>query len=90
VDTEFEQRILMARLRWLLTNEGKSIVRRFESEGALTLTVGDIAPMLMLAVAKSQPRSRLVPWHLSNAVVERMVQVVAESLITECAQEAAA
>jgi hypothetical protein len=46
--------------------------------------------MLMLTVMQARPRSRLVPWHLSNAVVERMIHVVANALIRESERDAAA
>jgi hypothetical protein len=78
---EFEHRMLLARLRWLLTDEARRIALRLEQDGALTAE--NLAPMLMLAVTRVRPRSRLVPWHLSNAIVERMVGVVANTLISE-------
>jgi hypothetical protein len=81
-DPDFEARMLLAHLRWLLTDEAHSIVQRLERDG-IPLGVENIAPMLMLAVRRARPRSRLVPWHLSNAVVERMIRVVTDALISE-------
>ncbi len=78
-DGDFEQRMLLARLRGLLTTEAKYLVRKMKKEG-MSLAVENISSGLMLAVARAQPRSRLVPWHLPDSVVEKMIRVVASSL----------
>jgi hypothetical protein len=71
--------MVLARLRWLLIKEGAQVEQRLRREG-LTLCVQNIATGLLLAAGSAKPRSRLVPWHLDDTTVEKMIGVVAREL----------
>jgi hypothetical protein len=71
--------LLLARLRWLLTNEARSVAKRLRRDG-IAVTAENIATGLMLVVGTAQPRSRFVPWHLDDVTVEKMIAVVANDL----------
>lgn len=88
VDAEFYKRMLLARLRWLLINEAAVIASRLQRDG-ITLTTESLAITLMQAVGSARPRSLLVPWHLDDATVERMVRVVSDDLVATFAEAVA-
>jgi hypothetical protein len=79
VDAEFDKQMLLARLRWLLTNEARWVVQRLRRDG-ISPTAESIASGLLIAVGTARPRSRLVPWHLHDATVEKMIAIVANEL----------
>jgi hypothetical protein len=70
---------LLAHLRGLLTTEAHVVAYRLRREG-LAPTAENIATALVLAVGTARPRSRLVPWHLDDVVVEKMIAIVSDDV----------
>jgi hypothetical protein len=69
-----ERRELLAHLRWNLAVEAGRIIDQLRVEG-VEITSGLVADSLMFAVARARPRSHLVPWHLADSTVARMIPI---------------
>ncbi len=78
-DRDFELRMLIARCRWLLTLEARGIAARLLADNSFHVQL--LRDELLLTVARSNPRSRLIPWHLTDRVVERIIKVVVADLV---------
>ncbi len=76
--TTFDVAMIVARCRWLLTLEGRGIATRLVAEGCFSAQL--LSGELLLAIARAKPRSRLIPWHLADRVVDRIVVAVVRDL----------
>jgi hypothetical protein len=73
-DLKFDASMVIARCRWSLALEADALTRRMLADGSFSpLALSD---QLALAIAKARPRSRLIPWHLTDPVVERIINAV--------------
>jgi len=72
-DRAFAAAMIIARCRWLLTLEARGIATRLLADGSFSGQL--LCDELLLAIVH-KPRSRLIPWHLSDRVVERIVDAV--------------
>ena len=74
---QFDAAMVVARCRWLLTLEARGIATRLVADGSFNAQL--LQHQLLFAIAHAKPRSRLIPWHLNDTAVERIiVAVVAE------------
>jgi hypothetical protein len=76
-DCAFERRMILARLRWNLTNEAGRII----GARAEPISRDGRRDELILAVARAVPRSKIVPWHVSDRVVLEVIQRVATDVV---------
>jgi hypothetical protein len=74
----FEQMMLIAHTRWDLTLEARKIVAQLRREN-VEVTSELLLYRLITAVANASPRSRLVAWGLSDAIVEKIAARVANA-----------
>ena len=77
-DRHFEAAMLVARCRWNLTLEARGLTTRMLADGSFSGPA--LRDQLLLAIAHARPRSRLIPWHLSDGVMERIVNAVVADL----------
>jgi hypothetical protein len=73
-DRGFEVEMTIARCRWLLTLEARGISTRLLADNSFSAPA--LHHQLLLAVANAKPRSRLVPWYLTDRIVERIIVAV--------------
>jgi hypothetical protein len=81
-DRDFERRTLLARLRWNLERlalHGEPQIRRDN----IRVTANDLALVMARELAHTKPRSRFVPWHLDEAIVDAAINRVAREIATE-------
>jgi hypothetical protein len=74
-DRAFARQLTLATLRWNLTQEARKARVQILRDG-LTPTYPTLRHYLALAVERARPRSSIVPWHLPDEVVSRMIGVV--------------
>jgi len=72
-DNDFDRRMILARLRWNLTNEARRII----GARAEPISRDGLRDELILAVGRAVPRSKIVPWHVSDRVVLQVIERVA-------------
>lgn len=77
-DRKFDASMTVARCRWNLTLEAERLTRQMLLEGSFRAPA--LRDQLLLAIAHARPRSRLIPWHLTDRVVERIVNAVVADL----------
>jgi hypothetical protein len=78
-DRGFEAAMVIARTRWNLTLEARTVAQRFARDGE-AVTSAMIRERLIAAVANASPRSNLIGWHLpDDAVIEIIDQVAKDS-----------
>jgi hypothetical protein len=75
-DSDFDRRMILARLRWNLLQEAHRVAEKLRCGGAPVTRV-TIRDELVFAVVRAQPRSMIVPWNLTDAVVEKMIEMLA-------------
>jgi hypothetical protein len=75
-DRDFERQMLLARLRGNLMNEAIHAVEAHRRDG-VEPNFENLVTALTFAVAKANPRSSIVPWHLPDQIVLKMIHVVA-------------
>jgi hypothetical protein len=79
---EFDQKLLLARLRFNLMNLSAKVVRQLEADG-IPITTDSVALGMAREVAVTHPRSLMVPWRLSETVVDRVIARVAADVVAE-------
>jgi len=65
---------VIARCRWNLTLEARGLATRMIADGAFNAQT--LRDQVVRAIANARPSSRLIPWHLTDRVVERIVDAV--------------
>jgi len=75
---QFDAAMIVSRCRWLLTLEARGIATRLVADGSFNAQL--LQHQLLFAIAHAKPRSRLIPWHLSDRVVERIVAAVVQDV----------
>lgn len=85
-DRAFDRQMILARLRWNLCKEAEAVVADLNRQ-SIPIDVGTIEIMLAKRVSEVRPRSVIVPWHVSEQIVDRMIHVVAVD-VAEAAQAA--
>jgi hypothetical protein len=78
-DRDFELQMLIARLRWNLERPALQIAAKLRQDG-LSVSAANIEAKLIANIAKTKPRSAIVPWHLSDRVVRAITHLVAANL----------
>jgi hypothetical protein len=71
----FDRRMILARLRWNLTQNAHDIAERLRRDG-LQINPENLRTELSFAIANAQPRSAIVPWHLPDAIVEKAIEFI--------------
>jgi hypothetical protein len=71
---QFDNSMIVARCRGLLTTEARGIATRLIIDE--TFTPDLLRHRLILAIEASTPRSRLIPWELNDAAVEMIIEAV--------------
>jgi len=71
---QFDAAMLVARCRWLLTLEARGIATRLVADGSFNAQL--LQHQLLLVIADAKPRSRLIPWHLNDTAVEKVIDAV--------------
>lgn len=72
----------VARTRWLLLLEARSIVRALRhSDDPVTREL--LMHHLGLAILHARPRSKLIAWHLPSDVVDEIVRRVAAEVVAD-------
>jgi hypothetical protein len=74
-----ERRILLARLRWNLMSASRSLIRDLRRDG-IEVHARNVESALILHVASTRPRSAIVPWHMPDEIVLKVIRIVAEGL----------
>lgn len=77
----FDNVMIVARCRDLLQQEAQMIALRLRAGEALTAQ--RLMDELLLAVGRCQPRSRLIPWGLTDRAVEAIARRVVEHVLKE-------
>ena len=75
---QFDAAMVVARCRWLLTLEARGIATRLVADSSFSAQL--LSDELLLAIARAKPRSQLIPWHLADRVVERIVAAVVQDV----------
>lgn len=81
-DLDFERRMLLARLRSNLMDECPAAVEELR-RGNLKISVENVETQLLFCVAHVRPCSALVPWHLPDSIVDKMIHFVARDFLRE-------
>jgi len=71
--------MLLARLRGNLEDAARTVEARLYRDG-VEVNAESLSAALILHLARVQPRSAIVPWHLPDKVVLKMIAVVAAEL----------
>jgi len=75
-DADFDRRMILARLRWNLLQEAHRVAQKLRRGGA-AVTPENIRDELVFAAGRAQPRSMIVPWNLTDVVVEKTIEMLA-------------
>ena len=76
--SELHTAMVVARCRWNIALEADVLTRAMLADGRFSRLA--LRDQLSLAIANARPRSRLIPWHLANEVVERILNVVVDGV----------
>jgi hypothetical protein len=71
---QFAAAMVVAQCRWLLTLEARGIATKLLIDDSFSAQL--LRDQLLIAIAHAKPRSRLVPWHLNDAAVEKVIGAV--------------
>lgn len=82
-DRDFDLAMSIAVTRYNLLLEARAIMARPDPDDRRELTRAGLEGLLMLAVSRAKPRSRLVAWHLADDIVEQIIERVAACLIDD-------
>jgi hypothetical protein len=77
-DLDFERQMLVARGRWNVTLEARGLATRMLADGSFGIQA--LRDQLIVKVAHATPKSRLIPWHLNDAVAETIIEAVAREV----------
>jgi hypothetical protein len=82
VDRVFDRRMFLARLRGNLEPVALQAEASMRREG-LPVTSDDLALRMQDVIARTQPRSRIVPWHLPTEIVDAAIERTAREIALE-------
>jgi hypothetical protein len=81
-DRVFDRRMLIARLRGNLEPVALQAEASMRREG-LPVTPDNLALRMEDVIARTKPRSRIVPWHLPTEIVEAAIERTAREIALE-------
>jgi hypothetical protein len=81
--SDFERKMLLARLRANLERLALKVEAAMRREGLTTISPDALALRTVAEVSRARPRSLIVPWHLDAATVDFVIERVAREIAAE-------